>query len=77
MIEFFLPVDKESGKYIGTGIYMQLEYLFVTTTYLNYFIFTGVIDVSGREVRIKIQKKEKDWWPRLLYETKEIKTENY
>jgi hypothetical protein len=29
-----------------------------------------VIDVTDREVRIKIQKKEKDWWPRLLYETK-------
>ena len=27
--------------------------------------------MTAREVRIKIKKKEPDWWPRLLYEAKE------
>jgi len=28
--------------------------------------------VTAREVRIKIKKKEPDWWPRLLYEAKKL-----
>ncbi|XP_023336938.1 very-long-chain (3R)-3-hydroxyacyl-CoA dehydratase [Eurytemora carolleeae] len=39
VLEFFLPVQKDSGS----------------------------LEVNDREVRIKLKKKESDWWPRLVY----------
>ena len=30
----------------------------------------GVVEATDREIRIKLIKKEPDWWPRLLYESK-------
>ena len=29
-------------------------------------------ELTDREVRIKLTKKEPDWWPRLLYEQKKL-----
>ena len=29
-------------------------------------------ELTDREVRIKLTKKEPDWWPRLLYEHKKL-----
>ena len=33
----------------------------------------GNIEQTDREIRIKISKKEPDWWPRLLFDSKEIR----
>jgi len=44
VLEFFLPIKKDSGN----------------------------IEATDREIRIKISKKEADWWPRLLFDAKKL-----
>ena len=42
-----------------------------TNIYHNKIIFKGNIEATDREIRIKIKKKEPDWWPRLLFDSKD------
>ena len=37
----------------------------------NNYNFKGNIEATDREIRIKIKKKEPDWWPRLLFDSKD------
>merc|ERR1712021_87207 len=57
---------------IGVGGHGQHQYNFVLEFYLPINKENCCIEVFDREVRIKIQKKEADWWPRLLYEQKKL-----
>jgi len=50
----------------------QVKYHFVLEFFLPVKRNASLIEATGREIRIKMKKKEADWWPRLLYDSKKL-----
>ena len=59
-------------KYRTIFIDIVPRYKFSLEFYLPVDKLESVYEVTPREVRISLLKKEPDWWPRLLYEQKKI-----
>merc|ERR1719334_982963 len=57
---------------VGVGSQGEKQYNFVLEFYLPVNKNNPSIEVFDREIRIRILKKETDWWPRLLYEQKKF-----
>jgi len=69
-----IQIEEEEIEFssLGTGSQGQHKYQFVLEFYLPVDKNTAVYEVFDREIRIKVSKKEEDWWPRLLYEPKKL-----
>jgi len=57
---------------VGVGSQGEQQYNFVLEFYLPVCKDNSIIEVIDREIRIKICKKEPDWWPRLLFEQQKL-----
>jgi len=58
---------------IGTGSAGEkINYHFLVEFFLPIKKDSGNIEATDREIRIKIKKKEPDWWPRLLFDSKKL-----
>jgi len=69
--QILLEEEEVEFTALGCGSHGVQRYNFVLEFYLP--VNKGyTYDLTDREVRIKIQKKEADWWPRLLYEQKKL-----
>ena len=63
------------SKYLSTSLYLIQIWFSRYSFTLEFYLpisrdFT--YELTDREVRIKLTKKEPDWWPRLLYEQKKL-----
>jgi len=69
-----ITIEEEEIEFscIGTGSQGQQKYEFLLEFYLPVEKDTAVCTVYDREILIKVQKKDEDWWPRLLYEQKKM-----
>jgi len=56
---------------VGIGSHGEQRYSFTLEFYLP-ISRDFTYELTDREVRIKLTKKEPDWWPRLLYEQKKL-----
>ena len=69
-----IQIEEEEIEFssIGVGSQGQHKYQFILEFYLPVDKNSAVYEVFDREIRIKVSKKEADWWPRLLYEQKKL-----
>jgi len=69
-----ITIEEEEIEFscIGTGSQGQQKYEFLLEFYLPVEKDSAVCTVYDREILIKVQKKDEDWWPRLLYEQKKM-----
>jgi len=69
-----ITIEEEEIEFscIGTGSQGQQKYEFLLEFYLPVDKDSAVCTVYDREILIKVQKKDEDWWPRLLYEQKKM-----
>jgi len=68
-----IALEEEEVEFtaMGCGSHGEQRYNFVLEFYLP-VSKECTYELTDREVRIKLQKKEPDWWPRLLYEKKKL-----
>jgi len=68
-----VQVEEEEIEFIaiGKGSHGEQRYSFTLEFYLP-VCKDFTYELTDREVRIKLTKKEPDWWPRLLYEQKKL-----
>lgn len=70
-----ISIEEEEVEFGALGSGSQGEkvnYHFLLEFFLPINKDTGIVEVTDREIRIKLSKKEPDWWPRLLYESKKL-----
>jgi len=68
-----VQVEEEEIDFVavGMGSHGEQRYSFTLEFYLP-IRKDFTYELTDREVRIKLTKKEPDWWPRLLYEQKKL-----
>ena len=69
-----ITIEEEEIEFscIGTGSQGLQKYEFLLEFYLPVDKDSAICTVYDREILIKVQKKDEDWWPRLLYEQKKF-----
>jgi len=69
-----IQIEEEEIEFssLGTGSHGHHKYQFVLEFYLPVDKKSAMYEIYAREIRIKVSKKEPDWWPRLLYDQKKL-----